>query len=221
MIALPGVGQHRPHRLDQAEADDRPGALARRRREAGGGEAALHRHADIVLAVDQGAVAVEDGEAVHGAHQLRDRQDCKAPGLRRRARARSVRLVLAELAGAAQRLDGQLVADDRLRAAFRSGPGLILARVQGGLGASRASWSALRASSRPVSSAVVEPAQRPFGLDRDIVPGRHLVGRPVPVGADIGVGAEAGDDRAGAVERRRRRGCRARRGSGSGRATRR
>ena len=50
---------------------------------------------------------------------------------------------------------------------------------------------------------LVEPAQRPFASTREIVPGRHLVGHAVPVRADIGVGAEAGDDRALALERRR------------------
>src|SRR3546814_9403247 len=60
-----GVGKHRPHRLDQAEADDPPGPLPARRLQARACEAILHRQADVDLAVDQGAVAVEDGEAVH------------------------------------------------------------------------------------------------------------------------------------------------------------
>ena len=52
-------------RLRQRQPDDRQRPLARRRRDAVRREGAVHRRHDHVLAIDDGAVAIEDDE-VHG-----------------------------------------------------------------------------------------------------------------------------------------------------------
>ena len=210
------LGKHRPHRLDQAEPDDRPRPLPAGGASPAAAKHSLHRRADIVLAVDQRAVAIEDGEAVHCcdlphrcAPARRWHQGSPARPPRPQSASASACLCSGRACGcrAAPRSFSSKPTIAFSIASNR--PGLILARVQGGLGASRASCAALRSSSRPASSSSSEPPQRAFGLDREIVPGRHLVGRAVPVGADIGVGPRQESRARRAVERRRRRGCRA------------
>ena len=58
-----GIGSQHAHRLDQTEADDAARVGAGRRIERGLLKRRLHRATDVRLAVDQRAVAIEDGQA--------------------------------------------------------------------------------------------------------------------------------------------------------------
>jgi len=58
-----GVGQQHFHRFDQAQPDDPADGGTVRRDEADAGEGFLDRSANIVLAVDQRAVAIEQRKA--------------------------------------------------------------------------------------------------------------------------------------------------------------
>ena len=62
-IGRAGRMQHRD-RLDEAQPHDAAGGGGARIGQAGGEEAIGHRFADRLLAIDEGAVAIEEGEAV-------------------------------------------------------------------------------------------------------------------------------------------------------------
>ena len=69
MQRLVGLWQQHLHRLDEAEPDDPADVATRRRDEPGLLERPLARDADIRLAVDERAVAIEHGKADHESFQ--------------------------------------------------------------------------------------------------------------------------------------------------------
>src|SRR3546814_15688509 len=70
------LGKQHPHRLDQAQPDDAADRGARGRVDAVRGERFLDRAADVGLAVDERAIAIEDREPVHQPRR-RPRSDRK------------------------------------------------------------------------------------------------------------------------------------------------
>ncbi|EEF22316.1 conserved hypothetical protein, partial [Ricinus communis] len=114
--------------------------------------------------------------------------------------AGGVGLVLAELERAAPGPDLQAVADDRSEQ-LRGLGGIDLVQRPFGLGREAAFLLVADRAQDRAQAGLVGAGHLAFELDRDIVPGRHLVrADAVPVRAHIGVGALQVEQRGGAVE---------------------
>ncbi len=200
-----GLGKQLRDRLDQAQPDDPPDRSRGRRIEAGAAaKLSSIAQADIDLAIDERAVAIEErrgGSCRIAASSARVARRPCASSASAADEARGLGLFWPSLRRAAPCVDLQREADDRAqhlldlrRIGLGAGPS--------GLGARRRfllEAEPRRAARRSSSSSI--RAMPAFELDRDIVPGRHLVGaEAIPVGADIGVRAPRSEQAGRAVE---------------------